>query len=176
MHAALKSKRTMHGSAAVLGRWTRLGLVAGGTGIAPLLQIARLVLANDTGIASVHLLSINRNEADILVRDEIERLAAEYPERFKASFSLTGPTASPDWTGYTGRGSLGMVAKTLPPSTKDGTTMVLVCGTDGFVDTWGGPVIRGPRKPDGTRGGKVQGPLLGLLAQAGYDASEVFKY
>ena len=54
--------------------------------------------------------------------------------------------------------------------------MVLVCGTDGFVDTWAGPVVRGPRLPDGSRGPKVQGELLGVLAEAGFDASEVFKY
>ena len=57
-----------------------------------------------------------------------------------------------------------------------GTQLVLVCGTDGFVETWAGPIGRGPPKPDGSKGPKVQGPLLGLLADAGFDASEVFKY
>ena len=64
----------------------------------------------------------------------------------------------------------------LPPSTKDGKTMILVCGTDGFVAHWGGPIGRGPKKPDGSKGPKVQGPLLGVLAAAGFDESEVFKY
>ena len=71
---------------------------------------------------------------------------------------------------------LGMISQALPPPTNDGTTMVLVCGTDGFVETWAGPIARGPRLADGSKGPKVQGPLLGLLAAAGYDASEVFKY
>ena len=37
-------------------------------------------------------------------------------------------------------------------------------------------VGRAPKNPDGSRGAKVQGPLLGLLAEAGFDAAEVFKY
>ena len=70
MHATLKAKRVMHGDAAVVGRWQHVGLVGGGTGIAPLLQIARILL-EDTGsapAASVRLLSVNRREEDILAR------------------------------------------------------------------------------------------------------------
>ena len=64
----------------------------------------------------------------------------------------------------------------LPRPTNDSKTMVLVCGTDGFVSTWGGPIGRAPPGPDGKKGAKVQGPLRGLLAEAGFDESEVFKY
>ena len=53
---------------------------------------------------------------------------------------------------------------------------VFVCGRDGFVESWAGPTARAPRKADGSKGAKIQGPLLGLLAAAGYDASEVYKY
>ena len=42
--------------------------------------------------------------------------------------------------------------------------------------TWDGPVGRAPKKPDGSKGDKIQGPLLGLLKEAGYTAEEVFKY
>jgi len=54
--------------------------------------------------------------------------------------------------------------------------MIFVCGRDGFVETWAGSVGRGPPKADGKKGKKIQGPLKGILAAAGYDASEVFKY
>lgn len=175
----VKSKRLMHGDAAVLGRWSRIGLVAGGTGIAPLLQIAKIVLSSrDPSEASttVQLLFFNRGEEDILAREEIELLAAEHPSRFSATYSLTGQHVPEGWQGYTGRGDAAMVAAALPPPTGDGKTMILVCGTDGFVSTWGGPVGRAPRQSDGSKGAKVQGPLLGLLADAGYSAEEVFKY
>ena len=175
MHGALKGKRKMHGDPTVLHRWSDIGLVAGGTGIAPLLQIARLVLDEPTDRTRVKLLAINRHEEDILMRAELDQLAQAHPERFAVSYALTAPPSS-GWHGYTGRGDAEMIRATLPPPTHDGQTMVLVCGKDGFVETWGGPVGRGPKKPDGSKGGKVQGPLLGLLAEAGYKAEEVFKY
>jgi len=179
MLGSVKSKRVMHGDAAVLGRWSHIGLVAGGTGIAPLLQIARLVLespAPSDASTSVRLLSINRHEEDILAREAIEALRAAHPARFKVAYSLTGNRVPEGWAGHTGRGNGAMVAAALPPPTGDGKTMVLVCGTDGFVAHWGGPVGRAPKKPDGSKGAKIQGPLLGLLAEAGYAAEEVFKY
>eukprot|EP00316_Scyphosphaera_apsteinii_P010078 CAMPEP_0119306402 /NCGR_PEP_ID=MMETSP1333-20130426/7176_1 /TAXON_ID=418940 /ORGANISM="Scyphosphaera apsteinii, Strain RCC1455" /LENGTH=247 /DNA_ID=CAMNT_0007309703 /DNA_START=329 /DNA_END=1072 /DNA_ORIENTATION=- len=174
MDATIKSERIMHSEAAVSRRWANIGLVGGGTGIAPLLQIARILLDDSQDSTRVHFLSINRQEEDILMREELNRLATLHPDRFRVAYSLTAPPHG--WTEYTGRGSIEMVAATLPPPTADGKTMILVCGTDGFVAAWGGPVGRGPKKPDGSKGPKIQGPLLGLLAEAGYSADEVFKY
>ena len=168
MLASVKSKRIMHGDAAVLGRWRNIGLVAGGTGVAPLLQIARIVLESPAAAdrsTQVHLLSINRREEGILARKEIEQLESAHAERFKVAYSLTGE-APQGWVGHVGRGDAAMVRATLPPPTNDGKTMVLVCGTDGFVSTWGGPVGRASRQADGSKGAKIQGPLVGLLAEA----------
>ncbi|KAL7541467.1 hypothetical protein ACHAXR_012300 [Thalassiosira sp. AJA248-18] len=178
----LKSERLVHGSPIISKRWDRVGLIAGGTGVAPLIQLARIILEDpmedDT---KIYLLSINRNEEDILMRGELDQLAKDHPERFKVSYSLTGTHVRSDWSGYTGRGSISMAQETLPPpsssASADGKrTMIFVCGTDGFRDHWSGPIARGPNLPDGTRGAKIQGPLLGLLRDAGYDASDVFKY
>jgi len=48
MMAQLKSPRLMHGDPNVLGRgWTHLGFLSGGTGIAPLIQIMRIVLEDE---------------------------------------------------------------------------------------------------------------------------------
>ena len=108
------------------------------------------------------------------MRAELDELAAMHPDRLRVSTSLTSP---PDgWSGLVGRGDASTVEAALPPPTGDGQTMIFVCGKDGFVAHWGGPVGRAPKQPDGSKGAKVQGPLLGLLQAAGYDASEVFKY
>ena len=208
--AKLKSPRMMHGSPAVINRWKHIGLVAGGTGIAPLFQIARIVLEEGTGTGtgtrtgvaceSVHLLYVNRRREDILMKDEINRLAMEYPGRFFVTYSLTregdgdgdGDDATcSDFVYQRGRGSAEMALGALPPPSNvgadadanadaDARTMILVCGKDGFVKSWAGAVGRAPDAslPDGTsvRGKKIQGELSGWLAEAGYRASEVFKY
>jgi len=173
--AALKSQRIMHGSPSVAHRWARLGLVAGGTGLAPLVQIARIILQDPNDMTKIQLLSINRREEDILMRTELDLLAKDYSDRFSVSYSLTG-SVDKGWTDEKGRGSVAMVREALPPPTADGSTMILICGTDGFVQTWAGPISRAPPKADGTKGPKIQGPLLGILKDVGYDASEVFKY
>ena len=222
--AKLKSPRMMHGSPAVINRWKHIGLVAGGTGIAPLFQIARIALEEGTGTGSgtetetetnaggvacesVHLLYVNRRREDILMKDEINRLAMEYPGRFFVTYSLTregdgdgeeqdgdgdgdGDDATcSDFVYQRGRGSAEMALGALPPPSNvgaeadadaDARTMILVCGKDGFVKSWAGAVGRGPdvSLPDGTsvQGKKIQGELAGWLAEAGYRASEVFKY
>ena len=54
------------------------------------------------------------------------------------------------------------------------TTQVLVCGTDGFVDTWAGAIERvydenGKKK-------KVQGSVRGILKTVGFTEDMVYKY
>ena len=68
-----------------------LGLVGAGSGITPLLQLIRGVLANPEDRTSLFLLYQNRFEADILVREELVRLAAEHPTRLRVVFSLSNP-------------------------------------------------------------------------------------
>eukprot|EP00591_Stephanopyxis_turris_P009708 CAMPEP_0195528342 /NCGR_PEP_ID=MMETSP0794_2-20130614/30438_1 /TAXON_ID=515487 /ORGANISM="Stephanopyxis turris, Strain CCMP 815" /LENGTH=295 /DNA_ID=CAMNT_0040659465 /DNA_START=202 /DNA_END=1089 /DNA_ORIENTATION=- len=194
IQSKLKPPRLMHGSPYVSNhRWDEVGLVAAGTGVAPLLQIVRILLdPKEDSKTRVKLLCIHRYEEDILMKEEIDALAKEHEGRFMVTYSLTG--GEQHWTGLTGRGSVEMARKALPPPSslhnnihendadmdeKKGDaakTMILVCGPDGFVDTWAGPVGRAPPKADGTKGAKIQGPLLGILKEAGYDASEVFKY
>ena len=130
----------------------------------------------------VHLLFINKKKEDILMRDEIDALAQKYPDRFLVTYSLTEEekeesSDNDDSSAYQyGRGSSKMALDALPPPANgDGSTMVFVCGRDGFVESWGGAVGR-EATTDGSKGKKIQGPLKGWLAEAGYQASEVFKY
>eukprot|EP00581_Thalassiosira_minuscula_P019988 CAMPEP_0183714250 /NCGR_PEP_ID=MMETSP0737-20130205/8840_1 /TAXON_ID=385413 /ORGANISM="Thalassiosira miniscula, Strain CCMP1093" /LENGTH=278 /DNA_ID=CAMNT_0025943157 /DNA_START=154 /DNA_END=990 /DNA_ORIENTATION=- len=174
----LKKERLVHGSPIISKRWDRIGLIAGGTGVAPLVQIIRIVLDNPEDNTKISVLSINRNEEDILMKEELDALANQHPDRFSVKYSLTGNKIREDWDGYRGRGSVEMVKAALPPpSSSDGkSTMIFICGTDGFRDMWGGPIARAPPLADGSKGPKIQGPLLGVLKDGGYDASDVFKY
>lgn len=173
--AKVKSQRIMHGSPEVAGRWKHVGLVAGGTGIAPLFQIVKILLDDPEDATKIHVLSINRHETDILLKDELDQLTKDYPDRLSVTYALTG--ASQPKNGYEcGPCDVEMVSKALPPPSPEGDTMIFVCGRDGFVSTWGGAVCRAPPQPDGSKGPKIQGPLLGVLKEAGYDASQVFKY
>mmetsp|Transcript_1923 Transcript_1923/g.2244 ORF Transcript_1923/g.2244 Transcript_1923/m.2244 type:complete len:409 (-) Transcript_1923:73-1299(-) len=205
--AELKSQRMMHGSSQLLHRgWTQIGLIAGGTGIAPLLQLARIFLEEFEGddndinesskehkhkqelLPKIHLLFINHTTQDILGRKEIEALRDKYPDNFAVTYLLTRQEEEKEQEStnniqffYGSRGDVDVAQKALPkPSSLSDTdttdTMIFVCGRDGFVDHWAGPVTRGPPPPGKNKGPKIQGPLLGVLEAAGYDESQVFKY
>jgi ring-1,2-phenylacetyl-CoA epoxidase subunit PaaE len=75
-------------------------LLAGGSGITPILSIIKTVLAAEAG-SQVTLLYGNRNEASIIFRTTLEALAAQYPDKLRVVHVLETPPA--DWTGMTGR-------------------------------------------------------------------------
>ena len=65
-----------------------------------------------------------------------------------------------------------MVERYLPPAADD--TLIMVCGTDGFLDT----VCGGKERIDmgqGRKKKKVQGPVNGLLRSLGYQEHMVYK-
>jgi cytochrome-b5 reductase len=179
--AKVKAQRHVHGSPVVGKRWKHVGLIAGGTGIAPLFQILQILLQDPDDTTQIHVLSINRHDHDILLKAELNHMANKYPNRLRITFHITGCGDDDENNGNTvqnsqgHRGSVDLVRKALPRPELD-DVMVFVCGRDGFVSYWGGPVCRGPKLPDGTKGPKIQGPLLGILKEAGYCEAQVFKY
>ena len=97
---------------------------------------------------------------------------------YQVTYSLTGENVDDDGPWVRDRGSVPPVKRCLPdPDAEDGECMVFVCGKDGFVSHWVGPVTRG-LAPPGTqkKAPKVQGPLLGILKEAGYGSYQLFKY
>jgi len=174
LEAKVKAERKMHSSPHVLGRWKHIGLVAGGTGIAPLYQVL-VILLQAKEECNIHVLSINRKEEDILMKKELDQIAKDHPN-VSVTYSLTGTVDDESCQQFQlGRGTVDLARKALPDPSLDGV-MVLICGKDGFVEHWGGKVGRAPPKPDGSKGPKIQGPLLGVLKDAGYSESQVFKY
>lgn len=64
--------------------------VAGGSGITPIASILRTVLAEEP-TARATLIYGNRSERDVIFRDELERLAVRYAERFRLVHVLSDP-------------------------------------------------------------------------------------
>lgn len=168
-----KKPRKFHNEPYTPNRWADLGLVAGGTGIAPLLQMIRTILADPQDNTRLWLVFANRHEEDILMRTELDALAASHPSQMHVHYVLSSPPEG--WTG--GRGWVGEEDLTTPhlPVPAD-STMVLVCGEDEFLDTASGRTARGQPAPGAKKGPKIQGELTGLLAAVGYQAKHVYKF
>jgi len=82
----------------------RFGMIAGGTGITPMLQIIRAIIrgrprnrGNDT--TQVDLIFANVNKEDILLKDDLDKLAAE-DDGFRVYYVLNNPPQN--WDGGAG--------------------------------------------------------------------------
>ncbi|KAJ8611429.1 hypothetical protein CTAYLR_009010 [Chrysophaeum taylorii] len=102
----------------------RVGMMAGGTGITPMLQIVAAVLKDPKDKTELSLIFANQTEGDILVRDVLEKLAAEHPARFKLWYTLDRPPSG--WAYSSGFIDADMIANHLPPP--DPETLILMCG------------------------------------------------
>ena len=104
---------------------SRVGMIAGGSGITPMLQISRAILDNGDKV-KMNLLFANQTEADILCREEIESDVAKYgADKFSADYTLDRPPKS-GWSHFCGFITKEMIEKTMPPPGK--RTQILICG------------------------------------------------
>ncbi|XP_029902156.1 NADH-cytochrome b5 reductase 3 [Myripristis murdjan] len=108
----------------VIKKAKQLGMIAGGTGITPMLQIITAVMKDPKDPTVCHLLFANQTEKDILLRPELEEIAATHPDRFKLWFTLD--RAPDDWEYSQGFISEDMVRDHLPPPSDD--TLIVMCG------------------------------------------------
>jgi len=115
------------------GHWVdgmakKVGFVAGGTGITPMISIIRWILANSLPV-ELFLLFANKTEADILFREEWDEDAREHAN-FHCYHVLEQPPAG--WTQGTGRITEEMLRRHLPPPGPD--TVIFLCGPPPMVD------------------------------------------
>ncbi|KAJ3167230.1 NADH-cytochrome b5 reductase [Geranomyces variabilis] len=101
-----------------------IGMIAGGTGITPMLQIIKAVLNNPLDRTKLSLLFANVAVEDILLRDELETLAERHPGRFTLYHVLNNPPTG--WTGGVGFVSKDMISERLPAPAED--IKILLCG------------------------------------------------
>lgn len=89
----------------------RFGMIAGGTGITPMLQIIRAIIrgrprSGGKDTTEVDLIFANVNEEDILLREDLDALAAE-DDKFRVYYVLDKPPES--WDGGVGFVSTEMI-------------------------------------------------------------------
>lgn len=102
----------------------KIGMIAGGTGITPMLQIINAVLRDSGDRTSLSLIFANQTEEDILLRKELDTIAKDYPKQFKVHYTLDRPPAN--WNYSQGFVTKEMIQKYLPGP--DDSTQIFMCG------------------------------------------------
>lgn len=140
-----------------------IALVAGGTGIAPMYQLARAIFSNPDDKTKVTLVFGNVTEQDILLKKEFDDLENTYPQRFRVFYVLDKPSKT--WSG--GKGFVTKeLLKTVLPEPKEEDIKVFVCGPPPMMKAISG----GKTSP------RDQGELSGLLKELGYSQDQVYKF
>jgi cytochrome-b5 reductase len=141
-----------------------VAMIAGGTGITPMWQVANAIFKNPEDKTKVTLIFGNIAEEDILLRRELEDLENTYPQRFRAFYTLD--KAPESWTGGKGVVTKDLLKTVLPEPKQGDKIKIFVCGPPGMYKAISG----GKKSP------KDQGELEGVLKELGYSKDQVYKF
>eukprot|EP00927_Polykrikos_kofoidii_P064929 TRINITY_DN60736_c0_g1_i1.p1 TRINITY_DN60736_c0_g1~~TRINITY_DN60736_c0_g1_i1.p1 ORF type:complete len:323 (+),score=59.37 TRINITY_DN60736_c0_g1_i1:115-1083(+) len=108
----------------------RVAMLAGGTGLTPMLQVVTAALRDPTDRCRFSLLYANKTEDDILCRDMLDSVAAQSGGRFKIYYTLDFPPTG--WKHKQGFITQEMIKECMPPPADD--VLVLMCGPPPMVE------------------------------------------
>ncbi|WPK25819.1 hypothetical protein PUMCH_003150 [Australozyma saopauloensis] len=100
-----------------------IGLVAGGSGITPILQVITKVITTPEDTTKLTLLYGNETENDILLKNELDEIAKKYPD-FTVHYTVTNPSES--WTGEKGFVTKELILKYMPEASS--SNRLFICG------------------------------------------------
>ncbi|XP_011058693.1 PREDICTED: NADH-cytochrome b5 reductase 2 isoform X1 [Acromyrmex echinatior] len=108
----------------------KMVMLAGGTGITPMLQLIRAIIKDPTDETQTSLLFANQTEKDILLQNELDEIAKKYPNKLKLWYTLD--SSNDKWPYSTGYISADMIEKHMFPPSPD--TIVLMCGPPPMIN------------------------------------------
>ncbi|XP_026326367.1 NADH-cytochrome b5 reductase 2-like isoform X2 [Hyposmocoma kahamanoa] len=108
----------------------KLNMIAGGTGITPMLQLIRHICQDVNDHTEMRLLYANQTEDDILLREELERYQKDHPSQMKLWYTVDRPTDG--WTYSSGFINDTMISEHMFAPGDD--TIVLMCGPPPMIN------------------------------------------
>ena len=120
---------------------SRVGFVAGGTGITPIYQVMRAIASDPDDPTCASLVFCNKTPADILLREELDGLAAQRPERIAVWHNVDVVEAGDEhaFAGSVGRVSVDVLRQHLPSlqagqgdAQNSPPAMIFICGPPGL--------------------------------------------
>lgn len=161
LHSLQPGESLLFAAALRSHQWTpnavpHVTLIAGGSGITPIYQLARGILTNPEDETKVTLVYAANTEEDILLRNEFDSFQKQFPGRFEAVYAVSQPAeGSTIRKGRVTRELMEEVARSRP--SVEGK--VFMCGPPAMETA-----LKGDRK---TRG---------ILEELGYAKSQVHSF
>lgn len=142
-----------------------IGMIAGGTGITPMLQMAEELLR--TGYTRpITLVYCNQTPGDIMLKSRLDALQQAHGN-FSVYYMVDTVPEGTSWNGGTGYVTKDVISTWMPsPGGLENDALVLVCGPPPMMAAVSGSKV----SP------KDQGPLQGILKDMGYTESNVYKF
>ena len=143
-----------------------IGMIAGGTGITPMLQVLEEIAANPADKTRVHLVFANVSGRDVLMRETLDALVKRNPN-VSVTYVIDSAQQDKDWSGEVGRINKELIKKVVPFSPKDkDNVLIYVCGPPEMMKA-----ISGDKAKDYS-----QGELAGALKELGFSKDQVYKF
>jgi cytochrome-b5 reductase len=142
-----------------------LVMIAGGTGITPMIQALHAILGDEKSpIEKTYLLYGSRNKDDILGKEMLDNWAATHDQKLSVIHVLSheeGNVSAEEGfkKGFIDRSLIESVA---PPASSGKDVMIFVCGPPVMYD-----ILCGPRNEDN---------VTGVLGELGYRKYQVYKF
>lgn len=111
-----------------------IGMIAGGTGLTPCLQVIDAGLRNAEDKTKFSLIYANVTHDEILLKERLDALAAQHPNRFKVHYFLDRPPA--DWNGGVGFITKDAIDTHLPKPSD--VTRLVMCGPPPMINAMKG--------------------------------------
>lgn len=107
-------------------RFNHVGMIAGGTGITPMLQLIKRITSDPLDNTKCSLIFANQTEKDILLREELEEIRSNQlkADQFKLWYTLDKPAEG--WVYSSGFVDADMIRDHLPAPAAD--VLIVMCG------------------------------------------------
>ena len=163
-------------------KWKEVGMIAGGTGITPMLQILESALDKDpTDKTKFSLVFCNRTEENVLLKATLDDYARRFPDRFRVTYGVDNCIDPDKWKGFQGIVTEEELETTMPKHDKG--NIILLSGPDEFLGYIAGATksmssITSSGRRIQPRTGNMRGmvQLGGLLKEMGYENNGVHMF
>ncbi|KAK7201784.1 reductase [Novymonas esmeraldas] len=172
-------------------RWTHVGMIGGGTGFTPFLQIIRHALTEqwDSGEVDKTKLSFlfcNRTERHILLGGVFDDLARRFPQRFRVFYTIDLAVDPAKWlereNHFLGYVTADMIRRSMP-APEEKNKILMLCGPDPLLSHVAGTPMSTMSSMSGSLNIQPMATdinnlvsLGGILRDLGYDNTDVYRF